>query len=126
MSLIHFTLTLYCQHLTSSSCYNATISLHLRTHATALVTAFTNPRPLPSDENHDGVLEECDLKLAAERLCRRYSWAPDDPRALRVKALMKDLWLSLRRHVDENQDDKVTRMEWVSSYGRLCSVCGLL
>ncbi|XP_047472803.1 sarcoplasmic calcium-binding proteins II, V, VI, and VII-like [Penaeus chinensis] len=66
------------------------------------------------DENHDGVLEECDLKLAVERLCRRYSWAPDDPRAVRVKALMRDLWLSLRLHVDKDQDDKVTRMEWLS------------
>ncbi|XP_069978437.1 calexcitin-2-like [Penaeus vannamei] len=66
------------------------------------------------DENQDGVLEECDLKLAVERLCRRYSWAPDDPRALRAKALMRDLWLSLRLHVDEDQDEKVTRTEWLS------------
>ncbi|XP_042892060.1 sarcoplasmic calcium-binding proteins II, V, VI, and VII-like [Penaeus japonicus] len=66
------------------------------------------------DENHDGVLEERDLNQAAERLCHRYRWPANDPRALRAKALMKDLWLSLRLHADEDQDDKVTRTEWLA------------
>ena len=65
------------------------------------------------DLNNDGCLTYNDFLWAKDKLCYMSGWKIDSPKYRITEALFTEIWRSLERIADVDQDGKITKTEWV-------------
>lgn len=68
------------------------------------------------DCNHDGVIEWDDFELAIKKICDLHSWPTDGKKHNEARATLKLIWDGLRKYADENEDEQVTKEEWLKMW----------
>lgn len=68
------------------------------------------------DCNHDGVIEWDDFELAIKKICDLHSWPNDGKKHNEARATLKLIWDGLRKYADENEDEQVTKEEWLKMW----------
>nr|4NDC_A Chain A, Calexcitin [Doryteuthis pealeii]4NDC_B Chain B, Calexcitin [Doryteuthis pealeii] len=68
------------------------------------------------DCNHDGVIEWDDFELAIKKICNLHSWPTDGKKHNEARATLKLIWDGLRKYADENEDEQVTKEEWLKMW----------
>jgi len=68
------------------------------------------------DLNNDGCLTYNDFLWAKDKLCYMSGWKIDSPKYRITEALFTEIWRSLERIADVDQDGKITKTEWLAMW----------
>ncbi|XP_050396955.2 sarcoplasmic calcium-binding proteins I, III, and IV [Patella vulgata] len=68
------------------------------------------------DTNKDGVIEKCDFEEAAQKVCNLHHWKQGGDKYKSAEATLSSIWGGLRKFADKNEDDRVTKDEWITMW----------
>ncbi|XP_041355757.1 sarcoplasmic calcium-binding proteins I, III, and IV-like [Gigantopelta aegis] len=68
------------------------------------------------DTNKDGVIELTDFEEAIKKFCSIHKWPKDGDKYIAAKHTMSTIWDGLRGFADYDEDNKVTKDEWLKMW----------
>lgn len=68
------------------------------------------------DRNDDGVIAKDDFLIAIDKFVSVLGWPKDGDQYNKGKDTLLLIWDDLKKYADENQDDKVSKDEWVQMW----------
>lgn len=69
------------------------------------------------DLNADGCVDWKDFEVDLEKLTTALKWDIKSPQRAKAEGALKTIWEGLRKSADKNQDDQISKDEWLKMWG---------